>query len=111
MSITKPLTRGTKASQGTLSTDGESFLGVDSSSPVTITLSQRDFSAAGGPTIIKDDEFMASVNAITIATEGGSVKIDGFDTIQITTDGGSVTLLPVTDPASFGWRVISRVGS
>lgn len=57
---------------------------------VTITLPTSDLSRTGA-LIIKDASFNASINNITIQTEG-SEKIDGDDTAVISSDETSVSL-------------------
>jgi len=110
MSTVTPLSKGRVTNSGNLLTSGHSYVGVNTSNDVTITLSEIDFDAGAGPITIKDDLGNAAVKPITIATEEG-VTIDGVDELQITQNFGSITVLPVTEAGSAGWRVIQKTES
>lgn len=82
------------------STQGDTLLGVDTSTARTITLATADF-VAGRTVIIKDETGGAGANNITVATEG-SEQIDGAASYTISSNYGSVTLYA----GSTQWHVI-----
>lgn len=74
----------------TLTSNGESVIGVDTSAAITITLGSSDL-FVGRRLTIKDETGSAATNNITVDTEG-SETIDGAASKTVSTNYGYITV-------------------